>query len=552
MADNNNPVSRFRQFFAGIDLAPVGPDTTPPQDWSITIDWQRLADFDTELAQQLLDQPDPVIGYAREALATLIDPPTAVDGPPQVRVRNLDANTSPDLLATGPVGHFVSVSGTLVAVSDVRPTLKLVTVECERCGTITKGRYFGLTNPEIESCRSCGRATNQPVITESVCVDTQYGRLLVAGSTAKGDSETIHVRLDGDLQPVTAGATVTVTGVVRPCQQSELDRQPTIQTRFIDCSDIVLDDRTHDPTPPSPTWTLGDLARQPTYLAELANGLAPSVPGFWKAKLVFTLLFVQPTFPGSQSSRHGPNILIVAPETGHRSQLLRTCCEHSQHTHYHAISNASSQPLIADIKKVASNWWVETGPLAQTDGGIAVVDGIQDAATQYPRLTQALTQSQIKLAKAGIETTLDTCGAVLATAAPRIEAPSDPTVAARLDDDMLSSFDLSFGDSSTATAGQQELTRVWAETENAASQSATGSTDTPDTDMYRAALKQARSIEQPVIGEKVRQRIRASQLDDSVLAWLATALARLYGHQRVRLSNVNEAKEISELIPLSA
>lgn len=552
MAGTENPVRRFCEFFRRADSVPTGPDANPLTERSLVIDWQRLAEFDAELAQRLLDEPDAVVGYACKALTTLGATSASVDRLPQLRIRNLDTETPPENLANVPLGHLVLISGILVAATDVRPTFTVLTVECQHCGTSTKGRYFGLTAPDVEPCRSCGREDYMPVTTESNCIDTQYGRLLVTGSVAGAQSESIHIRLDADLQPVTPGMSVTVTGVVRPCQQSELGRQPTLQTRFIDCCDIVSDELPPESTPPSTTWTLNDLAAHPEYLAGLADAIAPSVSGFWRAKLVLALMYAEPAQSDTQAAEKSPNILLVAPQSAHRRRLLEAFSDLSHSGQYQATAAADEGPIVAAINKVASNCWIETGSVVQTAGGLAIVDGLESAAeTQQLYLTQALSRPEIKLAKAGIEISLDTCEQIVATATPTTETPADCRDAVSLDDAVFAVFDLTLMDSATVTTEQSELVHAWAESIDTVSESRDVAAARPDTEAYRSVLKQARLLEQPTIGDAARQRLHDSHVERSVLGWVATALARLCGQQRVRSTDVDRAECIATLVTAS-
>ena len=552
MVGTENPVNRFRAFFDELDSVPSESDANPLQERSLVIDWGQLADFDAALAQQLVNHPDAILGYAREALLTLGATRAPDDGLPQLRIRNLKTATLPGELATVPLGHLVSVSGMLVATTDVRSSLTAITVECQRCGTITKGRYFGLTTPDVRSCRSCGETENQPVPSESDCVDTQYGRLLVPTSTGDTQSETIHLRLDADLQPVSPGTPVTVTGIVRPCQRSDLNRRPTLQTRFIDCLDIVSENRTHKEAPSPTTWTPNDLAAQSTYLASLADAIAPSVSGFWRAKLGLALLYVEPTRPDVQPPQCSPNILLVAPTTAQRRRLLEAFSDLAPIVQYQATAEEDGGPIVTEVEQVASKWWVETGPLVQATGGLALVDGLEAASeTQQLFVKQALSGPEIRLAKAGIEVSLDTCDQLVTTVTPPT-GPTNSQDAVPLDDDVCEVFDLQLTDGGAGTAARSELVRLWTESIETVSETEDLPPVELDTTVYRSVLTRARLLEHPTIAEAAQQRLQNSQMDYSHLVWVATALARLCGQQYVRPRDVDRAERVAMMLTSSA
>ena len=547
MVGTDNPVSQFKEFYRRIASVPSGADDDPVQEWSCVIDWEQLAEFNPHLAQRLLDQPDATIGYAREALVMLGTECASTGELPQLRIRNLPADTYPDTLATVQLGQLVSLSGMVVATTDVRPGLTAIAVECKQCGTITQGHYFGLTTPKIERCWSCGRDEYMAITTDSDCVDTQHARLRV---DAADDTclQTVHLRIEADLQPVTPGTHMDVTGIVRPCQRSELNQQPAVDTRFIDCSDIVPRKSTPEQAPTETTWTLGDLAAQPTYLTALANAVAPSVPGFWRAKLALALLYVAPDPFGSQSAGSGLNILLLAPETSHRRRVLEAFAELAPGAQYHSLTEADRPPVVAEVAKRASHWWVETGPLVQAADSVAAVDGLENVAeTQQPRLLPALTETQIRLAKAGIEVSLDTCYQLVATAAPTTARPENLRRAAPLDRDVFEIFDLYLSDSGDAETIHSELTRAWTENKTV---SASGDAihERPEVDVSLSALTQARSLARPEIDDAAQERLHKSNRDPAVIAWVATALTRLCGQQCVRPVDVDRAERVATII----
>jgi replicative DNA helicase Mcm len=322
MAGTENPVCRFSEFFRSVASVPSGSEANSAPERSLVIDWQQLAEFDANLAHRLRDHPDATMGYACEALMTMAESRLSPSRLQQLRIRNLDVDTPVERLETVDLGQLVSVSGLVVATTDVRPRLTVIAVECQQCGTITKGRSLALTTPDIASCRSCGREEYVPITTESDFVDSQHARLRVSDSATETESETIHIRLDATLQPVTPGAAMTVTGVVRPCRRTELNRQATIQTRFIDSVGNSSRNKAPEPSPLPAGWTLSDLAAQSTYLTNITEAVASSVPGFRRAKLALALQYVTPTPLGSTTAGTGPHLLLLAPDTGQWRRLL--------------------------------------------------------------------------------------------------------------------------------------------------------------------------------------------------------------------------------------
>lgn len=112
---------------------------------------------------------------------------------------------------------------------------------------------------------------------------------------------------------------------------------------------------------------------------------------------------------------------------------------------------------------------------------------------------------------------------------------------------MFEIFDLHLSDSADTETIHSDLTRAWTEDKTV---SASGDVihERPDVDVFRSALTQARSLAQPEIDDAAQERLHKSNGDSAVLAWVATALARLCGQQSVRPRDVDRAERVAAII----
>ena len=568
MADAQDPVGRFTRFFREHHTDSISSLAVEKSDGrrSLTINWQQLAEFDTELSRRFLEQPDVVAGYAREALITMGIDRDRRSGSPHIRVCDIDTETISTQLGSVPPGRLVSMSGIIEATTNIHPVVTVGAYACPQCGDTTRGRYLGLGLKMPEYCKSCGFSDRFEVLPgESLCIDAQQARLRITDTDIGAHGDTICLFLADELPPVTPGDTVTVSGVLRPCRDTDIDPRTTTQTRFIESYSVESTAIGPEPAPLPAGYTLGDLSSRPDYLIRLADAVAPTVPGFWRSKLAFVFQYVTPTLPGGETGDHGPNVLIVTPSKTHRRRLLNRMCDITPGAVYHDASDTQRRPLVATIRNAdtAPSHWLEGGAVVHASSGLAAIDSLEHIPdTEQPRLIDALANDQVTFAAGGFHVTLDTCRNVVATTTPAGKESGRGTTGLSLDSQLRAEFDLLIRDGLDDTTVRTDLTRVWSVDTSSPDQEASrqhkiGIPEDDRVQQYRTVMAHARAAPDPSLTESARKHLHDSSADryrhqeinyHEVVAWIAKAIARLCGTDTVTEHDVTRSHQIAFIL----
>jgi len=125
-------VEKFEEFFSQYyekDLLAAAAKG----DKAIVVDFSLLDKFDPELADRLLNEPDEILGYARDAITNIDLPEGSVEIEPRfknipekfnIRIRNLRSKH---------IGKFVSLDGVVRRASEVKPEVSVAIYECPLC-----------------------------------------------------------------------------------------------------------------------------------------------------------------------------------------------------------------------------------------------------------------------------------------------------------------------------------------------------------------------------------------------------------------------------------
>ena len=195
-----------------------------PEKKSVLLDYWDIDRYDSELGEYLLEKPYVAIYTAEEALKR-IDVAAAESPHLHLRVRNLpDANKIEirDLRAIH-LGKFISVSGLVKKVTEVRPKLQDAAFQCQKCGAIIKVPQEENILAEPAECYAdqggCGRKSSFKLLTEkSEFIDAQKIELQESPEGLRGGAQPMRliVYIEDDLVgDVVPGDRITVNGILR-------------------------------------------------------------------------------------------------------------------------------------------------------------------------------------------------------------------------------------------------------------------------------------------------------------------------------------------------
>ncbi|MFB6142731.1 MAG: minichromosome maintenance protein MCM [Halorientalis sp.] len=461
-AENQELVDRFEQFYRRYYSEDVGDLARryPREQKSLAIDWDDLYQFDPDLAEDYLAQPDQLREYAEEALR-LYDLPVDVSlGQAHVRLSGIDATDIRDLRSEH-VNTLVAVRGMVRKATDVRPKVEQAAFECQRCGTLTRVPQSSGSYQEPHECEGCERqGPFQLNVDQSEFVDSQKLRIQESPEGLRGGEtpQSIDVHVEDDLTgEASPGDHVAVTGVLRLDQQDGGQDQSPVFDIYMDGRSVDIEDEEFEDMDitDEDKADIADLSKSEDIYEQMVGSIAPSIYGHERAKMAMALqLFsgVTKHLPDGSRTRGDLHMLLIGdPGTG-KSALLQYIRHISPRSVYTSGKGSSSAGLTAaavrDDFGDGQQWTLEAGAVVLADKGIAAVDELDKMRSEdRSALHEALEQQTVSISKAGINATLKARCSLLGAANPKYgRFDQYESIAEQIDLEpaLISRFDLIF------------------------------------------------------------------------------------------------------------
>ncbi|SEO56017.1 intein C-terminal splicing region/intein N-terminal splicing region [Halogranum amylolyticum] len=329
-AQNQELTERFIQFYRNYYRDAIGQlaQNYPNEQRSLYVDYEDLYRFDTDLADDYLNQPDQLREYAEEALR-LYDLPADVKlGKAHVRLRNIDRNVDIRSIRVHDdhIGKLISVSGIVRKATDVRPKITEAAFECQRCGTMTYIPQSDGNFQEPHECQGCERQGPFRVnFDQSEFIDSQKIRVQESPEGLRGGEtpQSIDVNMEDDVTgKVTAGDHVTVTGVLHIEQQQSGQEKSAIFDLYMDGVAIDIEDEEFEDMEitKEDKQQIVELSERDTIYEDMVASVAPAIYGYEEEKLAMILqLFsgVTKNLPDGSRIRGDLHMLLIGdPGTG--------------------------------------------------------------------------------------------------------------------------------------------------------------------------------------------------------------------------------------------
>jgi replicative DNA helicase Mcm len=329
-AGNQELTDRFIQFYRNYYRDDIGTlaQKYPNEQRSLYVDYDDLYQFDRDLADDYLSQPDQIQEYAEEALR-LYDLPADVKlGNAHVRLQNLP--DSVDIrgirVHDNHIGKLVSVQGIIRKATDVRPKITDSAFECQRCGTMNYIPQEDGDFQEPHDCQGCEREGPFKInFDQSEFVDAQKLRIQESPEGLRGGEtpQSIDINIEDDVTgKVTAGDHVTVVGVLHIEQMDGNDGKSSLFDLYMDGVSVTIEDEVFedmDITQEDKTEII-ELSNSPDIYEKMVASVAPSIYGYDEEKLAMILqLFsgVTKNLPDGSRIRGDLHMLLIGdPGTG--------------------------------------------------------------------------------------------------------------------------------------------------------------------------------------------------------------------------------------------
>ncbi|XP_052226288.1 DNA helicase MCM8-like isoform X2 [Dreissena polymorpha] len=353
-----------------------------------------------------------------------------------VPLKNLKANY---------YGKFVSVKGTVVRVSNIKPLCTVMAFECNSCGetmviNLPDGKY---TLPTSCGGGRCRGKLFQPLRSSNLTetIDWQTIRLQeIMGDDQKEAGRiprTIDCELISDLvDSCVPGDIVTVSGIVKVNSVDEGRARNKDKCMFLL---YIHANSVNNSKGSSKTGNDGlamDFTMKELYGIEmiqseeqlfrlLVGSLCPSIYGheLVKAGLVLGLFGGTHKFSNDKNRipvRGDPHLLIVGDPGLGKSQMLQAAANIAPRSVYVCGNTTTTSGLTVTLSKDggSGDYALEAGALVLADQGCCCIDEFDKMSSQHQALLEAMEQQCISIAKAGIVCSLPARTSILAAANP--------------------------------------------------------------------------------------------------------------------------------------
>jgi len=415
----------------------------PKEQTSLTVNYADVCQFDADVADDVLAQPDRMREYFETALAHY-DLPADIDlSNATVRFSNVEVDRALDELRNEDVEKLRAVKGQISKASAIRPVIKEAAWECQRCGTPT---YIPVETElkQPHECQGCERQGPFSLDYEKSHVrNHQLIRIKQPPEEATTSTQIgneIDAHIEGDLVGYAdAGERADINGVL---QVETNDDDPTLDFYFDAQSIDKRNDDFRDLDVGEHREEVQRIVDEENPYVYLAESIAPGITGgadvetetpwgatydkYWWVRLAAGIANLfggwrRPQGDGTHIRGSSHTLFIGDPSTG-KSTIMEAIEKISPRSASESGKNASGPGLTAAAVRDDfgdSQWSLEAGALVKAHKGVACIDEIDKMEKDgLSRLHSALEKQRLEINKAGIDATLKCETSLLAAGNP--------------------------------------------------------------------------------------------------------------------------------------
>ncbi|KAI8915900.1 DNA replication licensing factor MCM8 [Gorgonomyces haynaldii] len=385
-----------------------------------------------------------------------------------VRIANCPHSVSLKEVKSQLVGRWVTIQGTVVRVSQVKPLISKLAFTCQKCQA---EQTLVLAEGKIKMPERCGRGCKSkqflPQLNSQSTVSVDYQKIRIQEKLTDDQVDSgriprsIEVELLEDLvDTVVPGDVVVVSGIVK-LQLSE-SKNTQLYTLYIDGNFIGKAGSQNDDVPSLETsskdamlfserdlFGIREIHSQPNVFNLLVHSLCPTIYGHEMVKAgLLLVLFGGRQREQEESMRSNPHILVVGDPGLGKSQLLVSTVKLAPRGVYVCGNTTTNSGLTVTVSKDSStgDTCLEAGALVLGDQGVCCIDEF-DKMNDHQALLEAMEQQSISVAKASIVCTLPARASIIAAANPHgghYNKQKTVSENLRMSGALLSRFDLVF------------------------------------------------------------------------------------------------------------
>ncbi|XP_066964761.1 DNA helicase MCM8-like [Macrobrachium rosenbergii] len=369
-------------------------------------------------------------------------------------------------------GKLVSIKGTVVRVSSIKPLCTRLAFTCLSCSQVQaliliEGRYAMPTSCPVQNCRSRSFAPDRShKLTETV--DWQSFRIqeIISDDQREGGRvpRTVECEVREDLvDSCVPGDMITVTGIVKVSQLQEgskNNRDKCMFSLYVYASSVTNCKAGSDSASAAGIefsikdyYAIQEIQAEPQLFKLIIASLCPRICGHELVKAGLVLcLFGGCSRGGSDRVpiRGDPHILVVGDPGLGKSQMLQACANVAPRGVYVCGSTTTTSGLTVTLSREgggSGDYALEGGALVLADQGVCCIDEFDKMGNQHQALLEAMEQQSISIAKAGIVCSLPARTSILAAANPvggHYNKAKTVSENLKMNSALLSRFDLVF------------------------------------------------------------------------------------------------------------
>ena len=305
-----------------------------PEKRSLYVDFVNIEKFDPDLAEELLEYPDRVLGVAEAALQGFDLPIEKTLTGAHLRIMNIPQKVPIRNLRSEHISKMIAIDGLVRMATEVRPRIRVAAFECGGCGetmfiTQPSGRFV---EPYVCKNSECGRKGPFKInLTESEFIDAQKLRVQESPEDLRGGEQpqTLDINMEDDLSGlVSPGSRVIVTGILRSYQRITREGKSTFFDIILDAVSIEMQDKEFKEIEitPEEEEEIIKLSKDPKIYEKVVRSIAPSIYGYEDVKEALALQLmsgVPKNLPDGARIRGDVHVLLVGDPGIAKSQLLR-------------------------------------------------------------------------------------------------------------------------------------------------------------------------------------------------------------------------------------
>lgn len=440
-ADENTLYQWWLDYFIIRDMAtPIKyiadnhPDTR-----SLEVAFNDIFSANTDLAEEILNQPQKTLNAGESAIASLLDPDQKVGINLKIRelftrdrimIRNLRAEN---------LSKFIALEGIIRKATEVRPKLLFGVFKCNSCGFKQEiiQDAFSFTEPlecpkDEGGCgKRAGSTTFMFVIHESLFIDSQKVEIQEYPEGLRGGDQPqrISILLEDDMcGKISPGDRAMFTGLLKAKQRKEGQTKGTVFDLYLKGNCIERNDQVFEEmelTDEDETRIV-ELSRDADINNKILRSIAPTIYEMDRIKEALAIqLFggIHKVYPDGSNGRGDIHILLVGDPGTAKSMLLKYMSDLSPRGIFTSGKSSSAAGLTAAVVKDEfgdGRYTLEAGVMVLADKGLACIDEMDKMNdTDRAAMHEAMEQQTVSIAKAGIQSTLQSRCSVLGAANPK-------------------------------------------------------------------------------------------------------------------------------------